>query len=49
MDALLSWLESYRPAELFDETGKLLPEIAEIAPKGDRRNGYEPNHKRRCH
>ena len=38
----------YRPAELFDETGKLVPEIAEIAPKGDRRNGDEPNHKCWC-
>jgi xylulose-5-phosphate/fructose-6-phosphate phosphoketolase len=42
VDALLSWLESYRPAELFDETGKLLPEIAEIAPKGDRRMAMNP-------
>ena len=42
VDALLSWLESYRPAELFDETGKLVPEIAEIAPKGDRRMAMNP-------
>ena len=34
--------ESYRPAELFDETGKLVPEIAEIAPKGDRRMAMNP-------
>ena len=28
--------------ELFDETGKLVPEIAEIAPKGDRRMAMNP-------
>ena len=33
---------SYRPAELFNETGKLVPEIAEIAPKGDRRMAMNP-------
>ncbi|WP_027334535.1 phosphoketolase family protein [Mycoplasmopsis felifaucium] len=42
VDALEAWLRSYRPEELFDENGKLLPEIAEIAPKGDRRMGMNP-------
>ncbi|PZD97676.1 phosphoketolase [Paenibacillus sambharensis] len=41
--ALLEWLNSYRPQELFDyETGRLKPEIAEILPKGNRRMGKNP-------
>lgn len=34
---LESWLRSYRPEELFDETGRLNSELAELAPKGRRR------------
>ncbi len=37
------WLESYRPRELFDERGKLLPELADLAPTGDRRMGSNPH------
>ncbi|HFH7936613.1 TPA: phosphoketolase [Streptococcus agalactiae] len=37
VDSLLSWLQSYRPEELFDENGKIVDEIAAISPKGDRR------------
>lgn len=40
---LESWLRSYKPEELFDETGKLKPELAELAPKGDRRMGANPH------
>jgi len=40
---LESWLRSYRPEELFDEQGRLKPELAELAPKGDRRMGANPN------
>ena len=36
---LESWMRSYRPEELFDESGKLLPEIAELAPEGRKRMG----------
>ena len=36
-------MKSYRPEELFDETGKLIPELAELAPKGDRRMGANPH------
>ncbi len=36
---LEEWLRSYRPEELFDETGRLIPELAELAPKGGRRMG----------
>jgi xylulose-5-phosphate/fructose-6-phosphate phosphoketolase len=34
---LEAWLHSYRPEELFDEDGRLVPELAELAPQGDRR------------
>ncbi len=40
---LESWMRSYKPEELFDETGRLLPEIAELAPKGERRKGANPH------
>ena len=36
---LEGWLKSYKPEELFDENGKLRPELAELAPKGTRRMG----------
>ncbi|EIN14949.1 Phosphoketolase [Mycoplasmopsis agalactiae 14628] len=42
IDALENWLRSYRPEELFDENAQLKPEIAAIAPKGDRRMGKNP-------
>src|SRR5438270_345892 len=37
------WMKSYRPEELFDENGKLRPEIAALAPEGDRRMGANPH------
>ena len=37
------WLRSYRPEELFDEQGSLKPELAELAPKGERRMGANPH------
>jgi xylulose-5-phosphate/fructose-6-phosphate phosphoketolase len=40
---LEDWLRSYRPEELFDETGRLKPELAELAPKGERRMGANPH------
>ncbi|MCL4105675.1 UNVERIFIED_CONTAM: hypothetical protein GTU68_023742 [Idotea baltica] len=40
---LEDWLLSYRPNELFDAEGKLIPELAELAPTGDRRMGANPN------
>ncbi len=36
---LESWMKSYRPEELFDEVGRLMPELAELAPEGNRRMG----------
>jgi xylulose-5-phosphate/fructose-6-phosphate phosphoketolase len=40
---LESWLKSYRPEELFDEQGCLRPELAELAPVGQRRMGANPH------
>ncbi len=37
------WLRSYRPQELFDSLGRLLPELAELAPQGERRMGANPH------
>lgn len=42
-DKLVAWLKSYRPEELFDESGKLKPEFAEIAPKCDKRMAANPH------
>ncbi|HXZ78643.1 MAG TPA: phosphoketolase family protein [Terriglobales bacterium] len=36
---LEEWMKSYRPEELFDENGTLIPELRELAPKGQRRMG----------
>ena len=40
---LEEWLLSYRPAELFDEQGRLKAELAALAPAGARRMGANPN------
>jgi xylulose-5-phosphate/fructose-6-phosphate phosphoketolase len=40
---LESWLKSYRPEELFDERGCLMAELAELAPRGERRMGANPH------
>jgi xylulose-5-phosphate/fructose-6-phosphate phosphoketolase len=40
---LESWMKSYRPEELFDDRGKLRAELAELAPKGNRRMGSNPH------
>ncbi|NTU41897.1 MAG: phosphoketolase family protein [Nitrospirales bacterium] len=40
---LEQWMKSYRPEELFDEKGRFLPELAELAPKGERRMGANPH------
>jgi xylulose-5-phosphate/fructose-6-phosphate phosphoketolase len=40
---LEDWLRSYRPEDLFDAQGKLKPELAELAPKGNRRMGANPH------
>jgi len=40
---LEDWMKSYRPEELFDQDGKLVPELATLAPKGNRRMGSNPH------
>ena len=39
---LEDWMRSYRPEELFDKKGALVPELAAIAPKGTRRMSANP-------
>src|SRR5580700_7506515 len=43
LQLLDEWLRSYRPAELFDESGRLRPELAALAPSGEMRMGANPN------
>lgn len=43
LELLESWMKRYKPEELFDETGKLIPELAELAPEGNRRMGANPH------
>ncbi|HYG24768.1 MAG TPA: phosphoketolase family protein [Verrucomicrobiae bacterium] len=40
---LENWMKSYRPHELFDDNGRLIPELAELAPKGHRRMSDNPH------
>ncbi len=40
---LEEWLQSYRPQELFDQTGRLRSELAELAPQGERRMSANPH------
>ena len=43
LNILEEWLKSYRPWELFDENGRLIPELKELAPVGDHRMSTNPN------
>lgn len=40
---LENWLKSYRPEELFDESGRLIQKLRELAPKKNRRMGANPH------
>ncbi|HEY6084148.1 MAG TPA: phosphoketolase family protein, partial [Nitrospira sp.] len=40
---LEQWMKSYQPDQLFDKQGRLVPELAQLAPAGDRRMGANPN------
>jgi len=40
---LQEWMESYKPAELFDEQGKFIDTLASLAPTGERRMGANPH------
>lgn len=43
LELLEEWMKSYRPEELFDDHGRLLEELAELAPIGKRRMGANPH------
>jgi len=42
LKALETWMHSYKPEELFDEQGRLIPELKALAPKGPRRMSANP-------
>jgi xylulose-5-phosphate/fructose-6-phosphate phosphoketolase len=43
LEQLQAWLSSYRPQELFDAEGRLVPELRELAPRGTRRMSANPH------
>ena len=43
LQLLEDWMRSYKPEELFDSKGSFLPELAELAPTGNRRMGANPH------
>ncbi len=43
LQLLEEWMRSYRPQELFDDTGRLRPEIAALAPRGEQRMSANPH------
>ena len=42
LKVLENWMRSYKPEELFDEDGRLIPELKALAPKGPRRMSANP-------
>ncbi len=42
LKVLENWMRSYKPEELFDQTGRLIPELKSLAPKGNRRMSANP-------
>jgi len=43
LKVLEDWMRSYKPEELFDQGGRLVPDLAELAPKGNRRMSANPH------
>jgi xylulose-5-phosphate/fructose-6-phosphate phosphoketolase len=43
LQQLEEWMRSYRPEELFDEQGRLVPELAGTTPRGERRMSANPH------
>ena len=43
LGVLEDWLRSYRPEELFDSRGALVPDLAELSPRGERRMSANPH------
>jgi xylulose-5-phosphate/fructose-6-phosphate phosphoketolase len=42
LKVLETWMRSYKPEDLFDQTGRLIPELKDLAPKGTRRMSANP-------
>ena len=42
LNVLETWMRNYKPEELFDEQGRLIPELKALAPKGSRRMSANP-------
>jgi xylulose-5-phosphate/fructose-6-phosphate phosphoketolase len=40
---LENWMKSYKPEELFDKSGRLIPELAELPPRGEKRMSANPH------
>src|SRR5262249_20319342 len=40
---LEEWMRSYKPEELFDSSGRLIPRLRDLSPKGGRRMGSNPH------
>jgi xylulose-5-phosphate/fructose-6-phosphate phosphoketolase len=43
LELLETWMRSYRPEELFDQNGRLVPELKQLAPRGARRMSANPH------
>lgn len=43
VEILESWMKSYKPEELFDDSGRLISELRELAPEGEHRMGATPH------
>src|SRR5439155_1635138 len=43
VSVLEKWMKSYKPEELFDQTGRLTPELTALAPRGERRMSANPH------
>jgi xylulose-5-phosphate/fructose-6-phosphate phosphoketolase len=43
LELLEEWMRSYHPEEVFDESGRLIPQLAALAPTGNRRMGANPH------
>ncbi|MEY4801120.1 MAG: hypothetical protein RLZZ213_1567, partial [Cyanobacteriota bacterium] len=43
LEQLEAWLHSYRPGELFNGQGSLIPELRALSPSGQRRMGSNPH------
>jgi xylulose-5-phosphate/fructose-6-phosphate phosphoketolase len=43
LQILEQWMKSYRAEDLFDKNGRIIPELADLAPKGERRMGANPH------